>query len=125
MIRAHLLHLHSPDAFDLSTFAPEDPTNVGILVQAMIGPEGQEGAESFDFLVCTPNWLQAQISRDGARMGRHHLIVDAYDFGVVEESIRAICDRAAGPDWQSVASYLGRYGKWEFEDYDADVSAGL
>jgi hypothetical protein len=125
MIRAHLHRLHSPDAHDLVAFAPEDPTDVGILVQAMIGPEGAPGAESFDFLVCTPSWLQAQLKTDGGRMGRHHLIVGEYDFGTVEELIRALCDRAAGADWRSVASYLGRYGKWEFEDYDESASAGL
>jgi hypothetical protein len=125
MTRAHLHYLHSPDAVDLGAFAPEDPTTVGILVQAMIGPAGKAGSESFDFLVCTPNWLQAQLRDHGAMMGRHHLIVDEYDFGKVEASIRALCDGAIGPDWNSVASYLGRYGKWEFEDYDANTSVGL
>lgn len=125
MTRAHLHYLHSPDAFDLRAFAPEDPTNVGIVVQAMIGPDDGAASESFDFLVCTPNWLKAQLRTDGARVGRHHLIVDAFDFAMIEASIRALCDRAAGPDWKSVASYLGRYGKWEFEDYDAIPSANL
>lgn len=122
MIKAQLRYLHSPDVPDLRLFAPEDPTCVGVLVQAMIGPEGEVGAESFDFLVCTPKWLMDQVGENEARWGRHHLLIGCYDFAVVEKSIQRLCKDAVGPGWEVVASYLARFGKWEFEDY-AEVNS--
>ena len=48
-IRAELKFLFSPDADPLESFVPSGP--FGILVMAMIGPAGQEGHESFDFML--------------------------------------------------------------------------
>jgi len=45
------------------------------------------------------------------------LIVPRFDWDLVEEAIRAICDQARGETWEEVASMIGRYGLWEFEDY--------
>jgi hypothetical protein len=38
-MKAAVRRLHSPDA-DLSTFRPDDPDDVGILVQVIAGPDG-------------------------------------------------------------------------------------
>lgn len=117
MTRAALRSLHSPDAPDLGTYAPADPSRFAILVQALIGPEGEPGEESFDFVVCTPSWLAAQLEHRPYVPGRHHLFVSRYDVGLIERAVRELCAAASAPDWESVAAYLGRYGKWEFEDY--------
>lgn len=117
MIRAALRGLHSPDVPDLNAFVAEDPDRFGILVQAMIGPEGGLGAESFDFLVCTPAWLADEMGARGHQFGRHYLFVSRYDLELIEHVLRELCVRSAGPDWVTVATYLARYGKWEFEDY--------
>lgn len=116
MTRAILRSLHSPDA-DLTTFVPADPSRFSVLVQALIGPAEQAGEESFDFVFCTPLWLADQLEREQYVMGRHHVLVSHYSMELVENVIRELCARASGPDWSSVASYLGRYGRWEFEDY--------
>jgi hypothetical protein len=52
--------LHSPDADALAEFTPEDPEDFALLVQAMVGPRGEEAEESFNFVVCTPRWFDAQ-----------------------------------------------------------------
>ncbi len=117
MTKAALRRLHSPDAPDLGSYTPVDLRRFGILVQAMIGPKGEQGEESFDFLVCTPAWLADQIASQGYEFGRHYLFVSRYDPELITRVLHELCDRASGPDWDSVAQYLGRYGKWEFEDY--------
>jgi hypothetical protein len=122
MTKAQLRHLHSPDVTDLRSFAPEDPTYVGLLIQAMIGPDGEAGAESFDFFVCTPKWLADQVGENEVRSGRHHLLIGRYDFAVVEKAIQRVCKDAVGANWEVVASHLARFGKWEFEDY-AEVNS--
>lgn len=117
MVRAQLRYLHSPDLPDLEHGAPADPEDFCILVQAMVGPRGEEGEESFDFLVCTPRWLSAQAPPEGFLFGRHYLFLWRYDYKLLRRVIEDLCARAEGPDWGAVAARLARYGLWEFEDY--------
>lgn len=116
-MRAKLLRLHSPDVSALQEYVPDDPDEFGVLVQAMVGPVDGEGEESFDFVVCTPRWFEAQPFEKGFAWPRHHLFVKRWDYATVERAISDVVGRAAGEDWSSVASKIGRYGGWEFEDY--------
>lgn len=116
MIKAALRTFHSPDA-DLDTFLPRDASNFGVVVQALIGPEDNTGEESFEFIFCTPSWLSDQVERKRVVTGRHHIFVSHYSLEMIDQTIRTLCTRAVGPDWLTVASYLARYGRWEFEDY--------
>jgi hypothetical protein len=116
-MRAKLKRLHSPDAPDLKRYRPEDPVRFGLLVQAMIGPEAGEREESFDFVVCTPAWLEDRLRSERFRFGRHHVLVAEHDYRLIESAIRDLCDRTTGSDWLAIANVLGRYGHWEFEDY--------
>lgn len=118
MVRPELKYLHSPDAPDLQSFTPEDPKVFGLLIQAMIGPEGEIGEESFDFLVCSPAWLAALCAKEGPILGRHYLVLNRFDLQAIERVIHNLCVQARTSTWDEVGEYLGRYGKWEFEDYE-------
>jgi hypothetical protein len=115
-LRAAIRRFHSPDC-DLATFRPDDPDTVGLLVQLLIGPDGGSGEESFDVIVCTPNWL-AQRTADGVPIiGRHHLVVHRYDWPIIERFLRHHVSAIEGGTWSEVAARLSRLGRWEFEDY--------
>ncbi len=114
---AELKRLHSPDVYDLKGFVPEIGDNFGFLLQAMIGPRGMEGEESFDMQVCTPRWLSEHHDRSDILIGRHHLIVFEYDYDRLVDLIAKLCGECSGETWQEIALRLGRIGKWEFEDY--------
>lgn len=116
-IRAQLRRLHSPDVFDLEHYTPEDAKFFSTLVQAVIGPQQGVGEESIDFLVCTPRWLATQVPNRGYVLGRHYLFLTRYDYIVLRQAIQDVCDQAQGHDWQSVAAYLSRFSRWEFENY--------
>jgi hypothetical protein len=116
-VTPELRRLHSPDLLDLRGSKPDNPENFRILVQAMIGPRGSPGEESFDFVVCTPKWLALFLSKDAAIFGRHYLFVDVYDYDVIWEKINQLCIDTAGSTWSEVGERLNRYGRWEFEDY--------
>ena len=113
-VRAELKSLFSPDADPLKSFVPSGP--FGILVMAMIGPAGQDGHESFDFMVCTPEWFSSQM-REEIKIGRHYLFVRDFNYASLENFVQDYCSRCEGESWRAVAEKIGRLGKWEFEDY--------
>lgn len=117
IVQATLKRLHSPDVDDLETIVPTEPDRFGILIQAMFGPEGLDGEESFDVLVCTPRWLADEVKRVGTLIGRHHLIVDAFDLAQLRAFLEGYARSSSGRTWQEVAAKLARIGRWEFEDY--------
>jgi hypothetical protein len=116
-MRAALKHLQSPDIVNLATYCPEEPKNFCFLLQMMVGPDAQEGAESFDVTVCTPQWLAEHCPTDAILVGRHHLLVMEYDFARIQNYLRQLMETCVGKNWEEVALQVGRLGKWEFEDY--------
>lgn len=118
-IKAVLKGLHSPDVFDLGSYVPEYSDNFSLLVQAMFGPEGTIGEESFDILICTPNWLNSELDLKSIIIGRHYLIVREYSFDNISKFLSDYADRCQGETWSEVAAKLARLGKWEFEDYSS------
>ena len=125
MIQAELRRIHSPDVPNLDSFVPALPDHFEVLVQAMIGPRGSPGEESFDFVVCTPSWLAERAAESGYLLGRHYLIVNHFDVEAVRGALLDLCRQATGSDWGIVANYLARFGKWEFEDYQEGSAAWL
>lgn len=116
MIRAALRRFHSPDV-DLETYIPDDPGDVGVLVQVMAGPADGPGEESFDVVVCTPRWLERRVRNEGPLVGRHHLIVERYDAARIWVFLTDAIESVEAETWSDLASKIGRVGMWEFEDY--------
>jgi len=89
-------------------------------VRLIAGPSDGPGEESFDLVVCTPEWL-AHATRQQGRIfdGRHHVVVnlDSFDRNAVEAWITKRVTSASGEDWSEVGEKLSRLGYWEFEDY--------
>ena len=117
MIKLEVKWLHSPDLLDPEENIPENPEQFRILVQAMIGVEDEEGEDSFDFLVCTPSWLANALQKESYIWGRHYLFVPKYDYELILNTIKQLCDTIEASDWETAAQKLARYGHWEFEDY--------
>jgi len=103
---------------DLSRYRPMSRDNFGTWIRASIGLAGQLGADNFELLVCTPQWLSQELGREsGIRWGRHSLIVLEYDFAVITNQLQRMVQQCTGPDWHSIAVRIGRFASWEFEDY--------
>jgi len=115
-MRAQIKAFHSPDA-DLKTFSPLDPRDFGLLLQLLIGPEDQEGSESFDIVLCSPRWVEKKCEAEFTFPGLHTLIVREYDWGLIQRYLHRVVSRTVGVDWQELASKLSKLGRWEFEDY--------
>ena len=115
-IRPVLKKLHSPDV-DLEIYEPTNPRCFCLLIQAMFGPENSSGEESFDMLICTPDWLNGELRRQSIINGRNYLIVDGFDLSKIRAFLVDYASKCIGETWQDVATKLSRIGKWEFEDY--------
>jgi hypothetical protein len=109
--------LHSPDIYDLISYEPFPEDSFCFLVQLIAGPQGQEGEESFDVMICSPKWIMENVKEDEPLIGRHYLIMKKYNFDLLWYTIQSYCKLCEGKIWIECAEKLSRLGKWEFEDY--------
>ncbi|HET6367994.1 MAG TPA: immunity 8 family protein [Pseudomonadales bacterium] len=116
-MRAELKGLHSPDIDNLETYMPDNAECFGFFLQALFGPEGADGEESFGIEVCTPSWLAVNHSQDEIVIGRHRLIIFEYSYPRLLNFLRRFGHRCVGREWGDVAAQLSTIGKWEFEGY--------
>jgi len=120
-MKAEIHYLHSPDVEDLQSYQPEEQNKFGVLVQAMLRPVGEDGEESFDFLVCTPSWFEEHQIKGQYAFGYHFLFFSFYDYALLYQSIENLCNRNIGDNWGEIAKKIGRYGHWEFQDYRPEI----
>ena len=121
-MRAQLKGLHSPDVHDLEKFAPELADDFGFLLQLMVGPEGEPGVESFDVMICTPEWLKRNFKASDFVIGCHRLIVFEYNYARLRAFFARCCEKCVADTWLEITSQLSRLGRWEFEDYTPSES---
>jgi hypothetical protein len=115
-MRAKLKRLHSPDIPDLENWYPgEGP--FGFLLQAMVGPASSDGEESFDMIVCTPEWFAERMRGQLVMSGIHTLFISNYDYGAPKRFIERSVERSEAEDWSKLADRLSWLGHWEFADY--------
>ena len=115
-MRAVIRHFISPDA-DLQRFFPSDPLDTGIFVQMLIGTTEGDGEESFNLFVCTPQYLTHWHEGPGPIIGRHNLIVQAWDWAEISAFLTDAVESEEADTWEELGERLGRLGHWEFEDY--------
>ncbi|WP_407321437.1 immunity 8 family protein [Dickeya ananatis] len=101
----------------LINYWPDDPLNFGSWIRAMIGPDNQDGAESFDILICTPLWLQKELSTNKVLSGKGVLILSEYDYDEIVNFLEKQIATCHSENWSDVALRLSRIGFWEYEDY--------
>jgi len=116
-MKPRIKYIHSPDVHDLATYQPEVIDDFGILFQIIAGPDGAPGEESFDLVVCSPKWITRVVETQKILIGRHHLIVEGYDYIRIRAFLEKQCEDITGDSWEEIAAKLGQIGKWEFEDY--------
>ena len=121
-VRAELRHLYSPDADPIEAYRPVG--SFGVLVTAFVGPKNEPGEESFDFMLCTPDWFTSHSMTGPIVSGRHTVFVTEFDFPALEKFVRDFCTSCESASWHEVAEKVGRLGKWEFEDYRPYLGTG-
>lgn len=116
-LRAELKGLWSIDLPQGPPELPVDPENCWVNISADIGTVGDPGADEFSFIVTTPKFLATEIHGSDYRLGRELIIVEAFRWEVIEKAIERLVHTFSGETWEELATKLGRYAYWEFEDY--------
>jgi hypothetical protein len=98
---------------------PGSPEDFSFSVRILVGQTGTYGEESFDMVVCSPEWLAKRCQSEGFVLGLHHLVVRVEDYD--ERKLRAYIEhwvsRQEGSTWDEIAQQLRLLGHWEFEGY--------
>lgn len=115
-MKAAIRSLLSFDVDDLARWNPDGDTWV-LAIRLIAGPYDEPGEESFDFTVCSVGWISERIRQDPVFDGRHHLIVESFDWPTLRDYVARRVERCDGATWRDVAQKLARLGYWEFEDY--------
>ena len=118
-MKAEIKSILRPDVQDLTNYIPDNPELVGFALQLLIGPHGQEGMESFQLMVCTPQWLNTTHSKDQIVLGIHYVFIFEYNYEKLLHFLHSYVERCTGNTWQEIANKLARFGHWEFEEYEA------
>ena len=116
-MKASIRYIHSPDV-QWQEALLSSRVRDGLSIQVIAGPDDGPGEESFDLIVCTPDWLTTEIDESGPQFGRHLLIVSEMNPAAIDRALRVKFESETGTDWDDLALKLGRWGHWEFEDHD-------
>ena len=103
---------------DLASYTPEVFDNFELTILASIGVNGTEGADLFQFEICTPKSLSDRCEGGVVVAGRGKLIVGHYNYAAIRQYLDRICSQCSGDDWPEIVEKLSRYGLWEFEGYE-------
>jgi len=116
-MRARISNIGTQFGEPLESVQVEKRENFHEWVRAQIGPTPGQGEEIFDFLVCSPEWVNEECRRTGYFMARRVLIVPQWDPDLVKKAIEYVVSLVTADTWQEIASTLSSIASWEFEDY--------
>ncbi len=116
-MKAKIKSFYSSNVKDLDNYSPPDMENFCFLLELLIGPDKEDGEESFNIQVCTPKWLLSNMKKDDIILANHYLIVMEYDFKRILNHIQKLVETCSGKNWDEVSEKVSRIGYWEFENY--------
>ena len=114
-MEAELRSLATQDGEFLTNIRPDEGA-FRIAVRAEIGPKGSRGADLFDFEVCSPSWLDAELDRNSPLPGGTRLFMRGFNAHAIEEYVHKRLRHATGATWNDVARKIGKWAQWEFSD---------
>jgi hypothetical protein len=115
-MNAELKRIMTQDLQSLDEYQPADHESFEVKIEASIGVKDSQSGDSFIVTVVTPKFLEEKYSISDAPFLLHTMLVKEWNPRLIRERIRKLVSSISGKDWPEIASKLGRYGQWEFED---------
>jgi hypothetical protein len=120
VVRPILDHLETIDNVEYTKdgrFSPSNREHFAVNVTASIGGSDGPGQDLFRFVVCSPSWMENEVSGGEYYWLRDYLLITRWDFDLVAKAVTKLCTSIEESDWRGVTEKLSRYMRWEFEDY--------
>jgi len=115
--------LYSFDIAEGPPALPDCPNDCWVNVIADVGHEHAVGGDMFLFSICTVTRLKNIIERDSSIFLSKVIIVERFDWKVIEDAIKGILDKLEADTWEQLAAKINEYGEWEFHDYNDEPIA--
>jgi hypothetical protein len=116
-MRAKLKTLDLNSKIGLYQYVPESPTFFGLWFNAGIGPDGEEGSDSFQIFVCNFEWLKVSQESKTVIPDRYMIIESEYDINFIIRRLNEYLEKCSGNNWIEIANSISKIGIWEFENY--------
>lgn len=93
----------------------KDPDIFFIRIEVEIGLAESNGADVFSFDVCSPKWIENNVS--DTLPGYGLLIMKDFDIRDVETWVRSVSEFSFDCSWNEAAMKISKYLRWEFDNY--------
>lgn len=109
----------SPD-IEVNDYIPDNADFFDFRLDVMVGESDSDGMEVFSFRVVTPKWLEMYLENEPLIFARNFIVITRYDVAKLESCMKELISSISSENWDDFGKKFGRYGKWEFEDYQED-----
>ncbi len=114
-MKAQLRFIESNDTLDWQAFAARespDPWDDWGWFTVGIGPDGEEGTDLFQVVICTPTAKHKTLDGNDVFRG---LIVDSFDPESIRNVIHEFVSSVTGANWLDCVRQLQMALRWEYE----------
>lgn len=109
--------IYSPDLPSGYAELPDEPENCWVVINADIGlDDGNSSTDCFTFYITTPQYLGGSLSEVKHQFGCGLIILESFDWFVVESAIMDLCAKIKVKSWDHAVQELSRYGFYEFDN---------
>lgn len=104
------------EVVDMESYAPADPFNFSLDLELTVSIEGQGiASERFDIEVCTPSWVENDLTSIDCISGSGKLFVRCYSYRAIRMFIDRYVESCKGKTVEDVLRRVGLLGDWESE----------
>ena len=123
-MKAEIKHIYGPDVpAGLKEWVPPNLSDFGLRLQVFIGTTDDDTSDSFDVVVCTPNWLTEKWAEgwfadarltDRVLSGHGVLLMKEWSYEELRAALEQLVGRIDATTWGNVANRIGRHLDWEY-----------
>ncbi len=105
-MKSEIKSIFSPDIdMDLKEYKPIKLNDFGLLLEIDVGIENEKGADIFNIMLCSPQWLTENFQSEEIVLGLHYIIMFEYNYDKLYKKLQELMC-IEGKDWDEIATKL-------------------